>query len=230
MFKVGTHNEPTRLRWTKETLQKIPAGLKILDAGAGECQFKPWCAHLTYVSQDFNQYDGSGNNGLQTGQWDTTQIDIVSDITAIPVKDASFDAVMCTEVLEHVPDPVAALKEMNRVLKPGGYLLITSPFLSLTHFAPYHFASGLNTYFYQHHLNQMGYNILEIAPNGNYFELVAQELHRVKSVARKYSKGYNWLDRFFIHLPLLTLQKLSKKDRGSQELGCFDIGVFARKK
>jgi ubiquinone/menaquinone biosynthesis C-methylase UbiE len=128
-------------------LKKIPAGYKILDAGAGECQFKKYCTHLNYVSQDFAQYNGDGNVGLQMGSWDNTQLDIVSDITSIPVADGSFDAVMCTEVLEHVPDPVAALKEMNRTLRSGGYLMITVPFASLTHFAPYHFASGLNKFF-----------------------------------------------------------------------------------
>jgi len=229
MFTVGNSNEATRVDWIEKTLKKIPAGAKILDAGAGECQFKKFCGHLNYVSQDFAQYDGTGNEGLQTGTWDNTKLDIVSDITAIPVPDASFDAVMCTEVLEHVPDPVAALKELNRVLKPGGYLLITAPFASLTHFAPYHFASGLSKYFYQHHLGEMGYGFLDIQQNGNYFEFVAQEVRRVKRVAQQYSKGYNFFDKIFTHLQLLTLQKLSRCNNNSEELLCYGVHVFARK-
>ncbi len=84
--------------------------------------------------------------------WDNTKLDIVSDITSIPLPDASVDAIMCTEVFEHIPDPIAAVKEFGRLVKPGGYLLITAPFASLTHFAPYHFASGLSRFFYEKHL------------------------------------------------------------------------------
>lgn len=230
MFVVGTTNEADRIKWTEDTLKKIPAGAHILDAGAGECQFKKFCSHLQYTSQDFSQYDGSGKEGLQMGTWDTSQIDIVSDIVNIPRPDGSFDAVMCTEVLEHVPDPVAALKEMNRLLKKDGYLLITVPFASITHFAPYHFASGLNQYFFRHHLGNMGYDILEIKMSGNYFEFVAQELRRVKHVAKTYSTRTNFFDKIFTHLVLLTLQRLSKRDRNSNELLCYDVHVFARKK
>ena len=58
MFTVGTSNETARVLWIEETLKKIPAGLTILDAGAGECQFKKFCSHLEYISQDFAQYHG----------------------------------------------------------------------------------------------------------------------------------------------------------------------------
>ena len=140
---VALKNVATREKWLKNTLDTIPAGLQILDAGAGELRYKKWCAHLDYVSQDFNQYDGQGNGaGLQTNQFDTSRIDIVSDITDITVPDESFGVVMCIEVLKHVPDPNRAVMELTRVLKKGGTLIITAPFCSITHFAPYHFATG----------------------------------------------------------------------------------------
>jgi 2-polyprenyl-3-methyl-5-hydroxy-6-metoxy-1,4-benzoquinol methylase len=49
---------------------------------------------------------------LKLRKWDISQIDIISDITSIPVLNYSFDIVLCTEVLEHVPNPVAAIEEM----------------------------------------------------------------------------------------------------------------------
>jgi ubiquinone/menaquinone biosynthesis C-methylase UbiE len=231
MFKVGTTNEAAREKWIEETLKKIPKNLTLLDAGAGECQFKKYCTHLKYIAQDFGQYDGTGSNGLQQGNWDNTQLDLVSDITSIPLPDQSVDAIMCTEVFEHIPDPIAAIKEFTRLLKPGGYLLLTAPFASLTHFAPYHFASGYNRYFYEKHLPDNGIEIEELKLNGNYFEFMAQESRRIKKIALKYSnRKINILEKIIIHLNLFVLQQLSKKDKGSSELLCYGIQVFARKK
>ena len=230
MFKVGTTNESVRVKWIEETLKKIPAGLTILDAGAGESQFKKFCDHLKYIAQDFGQYSGEGNVGLQTGTWDNTKLDIVSDILSIPLPDHSVDAIMCTEVLEHIPDPLGAIKEFSRLVKPGGYLLITAPFASITHFAPYHFASGLSRFFYEKNLAENGFKITDLQLNGNFFEFVAQENRRIKSIAKKYAgKNLNIFQKIIIHLNLRTLQNLSKKDKGSSELLCYGIHVFARK-
>lgn len=231
MFKVGTTNESARVQWIEKALKKIPEGLTLLDAGAGESQFKKFCGHLKYLSQDFGQYDGTGDKGLQTGTWDTSKLDIVSDITSIPLPDQSIDALMCTEVLEHIPDPADAIKEFGRLIKPGGYLIITAPFASLTHFAPYHFASGLSRFFYEKYLPENGFEIEDIQFNGNFFEYIAQENRRIKYVAKKYTgKRINIFQKVIIHLNLWILQRLSGKDKGSHELLCYGIHIIARKK
>lgn len=231
MFIVGTTNESARAKWIEETLKKIPAGLTILDAGAGESQFKKFCGHLKYIAQDFGQYEGTGEVGLQMGTWDNSKLDIVSDIISIPLPDDSVDAIMCTEVLEHIPHPIAAIQEFSRLVRPGGYLLLTAPFASITHFAPYHFASGFNRYFYEKHLAENNFEITELQLNGNFFEYIAQENRRVKYVANKYAgKKLNIFQKAIIHLNLLILQNLSACDKGSSELLCYGIHVFARKK
>ena len=183
MFKnlnVYELNGPKRNLWLKETLSKFPEGQKVLDAGAGELRNKQFCEHLDYKSQDLGTYDGKGDNaGLQTNEWDTSKVDIVCDIVDIPVEDGSFDIILCTEVLEHIPNPLIALKELTRTLKPGGELIITAPFASLTHFAPQHYYSGFNKYFYEKAFAELGLELLECTPNGNYYHYMAQELDRI---------------------------------------------------
>lgn len=232
MSTVGTANERTRVAWIERTLARIPPGGRILDAGAGEQQFKRFCGHLRYVAQDFAQYDGRGDGaGMQTGSWDQSKLDIVSDIASIPEPDESFDAIMCTEVFEHIPHPAEALREFARLLRPNGALLITAPFCSITHFAPYHYYTGFNRYFYEHYLPLHGFDIVEIATNGNYFEYVAQELRRIPWAGVKYSGGRPRIwERLALRIVLRALERGSRADRGSDELLHFGCHVFAIKR
>jgi len=229
---IGLANEANRIRWVSDTLKKIPNNSKLLDAGAGECQYKQYCSHLQYVSQDFARYDGKGNDiGLQTKKWDNTQIDIVSDITAIPVPDSSFDVVMCTEVLEHIINPNDTLRELDRVLKKGGYMIITAPFCSLTHFAPYHYATGFSRFFYEEFCKNNGYDIIELSPNGNYFHYLAQELRRLDVIFNQYSdKQLTNEAKSNIDSLLLTLNEAGKLETKSSELLCYGYHFFAVKK
>ena len=65
-----------------------------------------------------------------------THIDIQADTYRLPFCDNVFDVALCTEVLEHLHTPLRALREMRRVLKPGGKLLLTTPFAYPIHYAP----------------------------------------------------------------------------------------------
>jgi SAM-dependent methyltransferase len=229
---VGTKNETTRNDWIIKTLANIPAGGRILDAGAGEQPYKIFCKHLQYVSQDVDQYNAGGDGiGLQRPEWDHGTLDIVSDIASIAEPDHSFDAILCTEVFEHIRHPRDAIKEFSRLLKPGGDLILTAPFASLTHFAPMHFYSGFTRFFYQEELTEAGFDILEMDVNGNFFEFLAQEINRINSVAAQYSNSRLSLKETLAAKVLLNaLQRFSAKDNGSSELLNLGFHVWAQKK
>ncbi len=223
------YNSNNRDKWVIEELTNLAPNLKIIDCGAGECKYKKFCAHLDYVSQDFCEYKGNEKNkGLQTGTWDTSHIDIVSDILNIPVKDDSFDIVLCTEVLEHIPHPELALKEFNRILKENGKLILTAPFASLTHFAPFHFCTGFNQYWYNYHLKECNFDILKIEANGNYYSYMMQEIFRVMSSERgRKSIPMKIGGRLVIHF--LNKQLQCKNDE-FEDLCCFGYHVVAKKR
>ncbi len=228
---TGTQNKKNLDRWIENELAQIHPGSRLLDAGAGEMQYKKFCAHLVYVSQDFDQYDGKGDNAaMQTGEWKQGLVDIVCDIKSIPEPDASFDAILCTEVLEHLPHPVDALRELSRLLKPGGKLILTAPFASLSHFTPYFYSTGFSRYFYEYWLNHLGMQIDELHLNGNYFEYLAQELRRLPSMSLRYAiHKPNWMERQAMKLILRWLEKSSRVDKGSSELLCYGIQVVAHR-
>lgn len=230
-FKVGTRNESTREAWLEQALSQVPAGSRILDAGAGQLKYKKFCGHLNYLSQDFAQYDGRGDgSGLHTGSWDQSKLDIVSDISDIPEPDGSFDAVMCIEVLEHLPNPLLALQEFSRLLRTGGQLIVTAPFCSLTHFAPFHFCSGFNRYFYETHLPRFDFTIVDFQENGNFFEFLAQEVRRLPVISKRYTgSALRLRDKAAIYLMTALLERMTGKDTGSAELLNFGCHVKAVK-
>lgn len=226
-------NEINRNAWLAQTLSSLPEGLRLLDAGAGELRNKKFCSHLNYVSQDICQYDGglSNNpqNGLQTGNWDTSQIDIVSDITDIPEPDDSFDVILCSEVFEHLPDATKALDEFARLLKPSGLLITTAPFGSLVHFAPYHYATGFSKYWYEHHLPLRGFHIEKLISNGDWFNFLKQELLRLPSAARRYGDWCWPLAYLFSGIALLYLIIRNNKNQKADDLACFGWHCVAKK-
>jgi len=229
---VGTTNQSDRDDWIRRQLERLPAGWRLLDAGAGEQPYRKYCGHLGYVAQDFSGYSPSQSlSGLQMEAWDYGKLDIVCDITAIPEPDGSFDAVLCAEVLEHLPDPVAAVLELARLLKPDGVLILTAPFCSLTHFAPYHFSTGFSRFWYETHLPAAAIQIEEIAPNGNYFEYLAQELRRLPDLMGRYaSRSAGPRARVATRLLLDALERCAASDSGSAELLCYGFHVRGRKR
>ncbi len=226
------NNEVTRNKWAKKNLEKIPKDQTLLDAGAGEGRYKKYCSHLKYTSQDFCQYEGKGDQkGFQTGAWDTSKIDIVSDITTIPVADKSYNNILCTEVLEHIPYPDRAIKEFSRIIKDKGKLFITAPFWSMTHFAPYHYCTGFNIYWYEKVLRDNNFKIIKVERNGNYYDYICQELLRTPYMIRAFSRFKNLGYLFhLLTIPFIVILHLvSRFNINSEEQLCFGYNIVAKK-
>lgn len=157
---------------TKTVRKEIKSGSKILDAGAGTVRYKHHFIDCTYLTQDFEAYKDPA------GEFKYGKIDYVSDILKIPVENNSFDAIICTEVFEHIPRPDLAIKEFSRILKDGGKLFITAPLGSGVHQAPHHYYGGFSPYWYKKYLKEYGFNNINILPKKHFFALYAIETLR----------------------------------------------------
>lgn len=227
--KIGSINHERRKAWVVEQLAQLSTNSRLLDAGAGTQQFRKYATHLKYVAQDFASYIPSQkSSGLQNETWNYGELDIVCDITKIPEPDSSFEAILCTEVLEHLPHPNLAIAEFSRLLKSNGTLLLTAPFCSLTHQAPYFFSTGFSEFYYKTLLEENGFKDIKIEANGSFFEFMAQEARRLNSVSKSYTgKGLNFYQKVVATLFLRVLNRQDKKSKGSNELLCFGYFVKA---
>jgi SAM-dependent methyltransferase len=166
-------NTRARDEWVKDRAKSVELGAHVLDVGAGTAPYQDLFSHCNYKTQDFSQYEG-----FQGPEGQYAPIDYVSDIASIPVPDACFDVILCTEVLEHVPRPIDALREMVRITKPGGRLFLTAPLGSGLHQEPYHFYGGFTDHWYRRFLTEFNCEIVSIEPNHGFFAHLAQECGR----------------------------------------------------
>lgn len=103
---------------------------RLLDAGCGE---KPYS--LIYRDLVDNAIGVDVKNCIH----DQSEVDIFASLDNLPFEDNQFDVVLCTNVIEHVANGEDAFKELSRILKPGGTLILSVPFLYPLHEAPYDF-------------------------------------------------------------------------------------------
>lgn len=119
------YNAPERLkmrRTVKRWVADCPAGARVLEVGGGTSTIRSTVESqvpdVLYLSSDIAP---------------TNNTTVVLDAVALPFRDASLDAVLALEVLEHIPQPQRMLAEADRVLAPGGMLILTTPFMFGVH-------------------------------------------------------------------------------------------------
>lgn len=190
-------NQINRDKWVADIAKRLPPGTKVLDVGAGDCRYRDLFAHCEYRTQDFSQYEGT-REGVLKDDWKYGQIDYGSDVTSIPVSDSSFDCVLCTEVLEHVPEPILAIKEFNRILTIRGYLFLSAPLGSGLHQQPYHYYGGFTPHFYRKFLDNFGFEIIRIEPNGGFFRHCLQEINRASGIIQAHRHYRRWHPMYWV--------------------------------
>lgn len=116
--------------FARQAASSVPAGALVLDAGAGDGPYRRHFTHTRYEAADFERVPGKhyGDNNH-----------FVCDLSAIPVEDDHYDLVLLSQVLEHLPDPIAVLTELRRVLKPRARLWASAPLFYEEHDLPYDF-------------------------------------------------------------------------------------------
>lgn len=117
---------PNFRRWMKRQLAGLPAGAPILEVGCGDGSFTQdlaqYSSNVTAIDISAAQIE---ENARRLPKIAFRQHDVAE---RFPFEDGSFDVIWCSEVLEHLFDPHFALREMHRVMRPGGRLLVTVPY------------------------------------------------------------------------------------------------------
>lgn len=223
-----------RDQWVKRHADSLEKETRVLDAGAGSSKYRTFFDHCDYKTQDFCQYEGDLVKYLEP-------IDYVGDIAEIPVDSGAFGAVLCTEVFEHIVDPMLALREFERILKPGGLLLLTAPAASHPHMEPYHYYSGFTEHWYRYWLPKVGFEIGSLTRSGGPTRVLSHAAIRwnqawkewestlANPIGRIASMGCRLIWRPVIRT-LIPLHEKLLDSRLRSELACTGFLVAAKKR
>jgi SAM-dependent methyltransferase len=168
---------------------------KLLDVGCGRKPYRQFVSQVKeYIGLDVPSTIHNINNA-----------DVVGSSLALPFKNNYFDSILCTEVLEHIPEPLVALQEVARVTKQGGSLLITVPMSEQLHEEPYDFYR-FTQYSLVHLLDKSGWKMIRLYKRGGtWLELGYRFSSFIYSTigAQRTPSGY--LKRRFLLAPLVAL-------------------------
>jgi SAM-dependent methyltransferase len=127
---------------------------RLVDIGCGE---KPYAGTFApYVDEHVGVDHPESPHAL-------TSVDVLAGAYEIPLGDESFDTALMSEVLEHLEAPGRALAEAHRLLRPGGTLIITAPFMWVLHEEPRDFFR-YSPYALRHLLARAGFTGVDVRP------------------------------------------------------------------
>ncbi|MEM6517247.1 MAG: class I SAM-dependent methyltransferase [Bacteroidota bacterium] len=135
---------------------------KVLDIG---------CGNKPYKSLFDNKYvDYLGCDVVQSNQ---NKVDLICHATDIPLANSSIDTIFCTQVIEHIEDTNALLKEVYRLLVPNGVIILSGPMYWHLHEEPHDFFR-FTKYGFRALLENYNFDIIEITANGGKWSTFGQ--------------------------------------------------------
>lgn len=149
---------------------------RLLDFGCGSKPYRSIINVDEYIGVDFVN-DGHPH--------DNEQIDVYYDGKTIPFPDNSFDSVLSSEVFEHIFNLPEILLELDRVLKPGGKMIITCPFVWKEHELPHDYAR-YTLFALKDMLQKNHFNVVFAGKSGNFVQVISQMI-----VLYFYDLGYS---------------------------------------
>lgn len=185
-------------------------GCKVLDFGAGE---RPWKPLWDLGKLDVTYADVTQNS---TGSIDA----IIDGNTTLPFGDRTYDCVFLMDVLEHIRNDIVCLKELARITKPQGYLVLNVPFMYRFHEIPHDYRRYTPTAL-RALLEDSGYNVLRIQPTGSDFMVCRTMLNE--------SRGSNGLVTRIIKKIVIGLLDGLKRYSERSELAAFSYFVIAQR-
>jgi SAM-dependent methyltransferase len=197
--------EPGRLGWLVNPFYFARRGLwrglqeffpqlqgSVLDVGCGSKPYRAFIPAKNYVGMEFDTPRTRASFSA----------DVYYDGRTFPLADASFDAVLCSEVFEHVFTPEEFLREIARVLRPGGSLLLTVPFVWDEHEQPHDFAR-YSSFALKALLERAGFVVeaqrKSTADSRVLFQLLNAYLYKI---TRSRSRALNWLSMLALMAPV----------------------------
>jgi predicted SAM-dependent methyltransferase len=168
---------------------------RVLDVGAGSvARYQSYFTYDEYIKMDVSSAEN---------------VDVVGSADSIPFENSSFDSVVCTQVFEHLSEPFTAAKEIGRVLKSGGYFLMTVPQTNELHEEPHDYYR-YTKYGLKHMFESRGFETVFCLQRGGYHTLMMQlrvrymidnmELYKHPLLGRVISKIVAVLSKYAIWL------------------------------
>lgn len=172
------HERLTILDFMLQVADELEPGLRVLDVGAGDQPYRELFGHVDYRTTDWA-------NSTHPG---ARRVDYVAPADDLPIPDASFDAVLSTQVLEHVAEPARVLRELHRVLRPGGRAYVTLPLTWELHEEPFDFYR-YTRYGISHLMRTAGFTDIDARPRNDCFTTIAQLMRNTFSTMGRAPDG-----------------------------------------